>query len=413
MTEQNRHRIGFVMVTIFIDAVGFGLIMPVLPRLLMSAGGIGLSRAIEIGAWMGLAMALATFFAAPVLGNLSDAYGRRRVLLIALGGLAVDYVFLATAQTLPLIFLGRVISGLLGGSYAPAQAAIADVTRPEQRARNFGLVSVAFGIGFVIGPAIGGLLAGLGERAPFWAAAALALANFIYGLTLFPDTLPPERRRPFAFARANPLGAWRAARAAPGMARAALVLLFWQLASMVYPLTWSFWAIAALGWSDRMIGLSLAAVGVIMALSQGLVIGPVVKRLGERGAASLGIVGAVAGFTGYALTTATWQAFALMAFIGVQSLVQPSLMAILSRRATAETQGEVQGIAAMTMGVGSVLGPLVLTWPLARFTAPDAPVHFPGVAFAISAGLGLAALALLRTLPRATRDAEATVAPAQ
>ena len=349
-------------------------------------------------------MALASFCAAPVLGNLSDAFGRRRVLLLALGGLAVDYVLLAVAHTLPLVFVGRVLSGLLGGSYAPAQAAIADVTPPERRARSFGLVSAAFGIGFVIGPAIGGLLAGFGERAPFWAAAALAGANFVYGLTLFPDTLPAERRRPFRFARANPLGAWRAVRAAPGMTRAALVLLVWQLASVVYPLTWSFWAIAALGWSDGTIGLSLAAVGAIMALTQTFVTGPAVRRLGERGAAMLGLAGAILGFLGYAFATSTWQVFALMGFIAVQSLVQPSLMAILSRRATPETQGEVQGIAAMTMGIGSIAGPLVLTWPLARFTAPGAPVHFPGAAFLIAALFGIVTLALLRTMPKAIRE---------
>ena len=190
--------------------------------------------------------------------------------------------------------------------------------------------------------------------------------------------------------------------AAPGMTGVALVLLLWQLASLVYPMTWSFWGIAQLGWSDRTIGLSLAAVGVVIALSQTFLTGPAVKRLGERDAASLGLVGAVVGFLGYAFVQSTVAAFALLLFIAVQSLVQPSLMAMLSRRATADTQGEVQGIAAMTMGIGNVLGPLVLTAPLAWFTGPGAPVHFPGAAFIVASLFGVAALAMLRRLPRAS-----------
>jgi MFS transporter, DHA1 family, tetracycline resistance protein len=390
----------FILATIFIDAIGFGLIMPVLPRLLMNVGGIALPQAIGIGAWMGLAMAVASFVAAPVLGNLSDRFGRRPVLLVALAGLAVDYLLLALANTLPLIFIGRVLSGLFGGSYGPAQAAIADVTDPKERAKTFGFVSAAFGVGFVAGPAIGGLLTEFGDRAPFYVASAMATLNFVYGLTVFPETLKAENRRPFSPARANPLGALAVARKAPGMVRAMIVLLLWQIASLVYPLTWSFWAIAQLGWSDRMIGLSLAAVGVTIAVSQIFITGPAVKRFGERDAATIGLVAAITGFVAYAFVQTTWMAFAVMVCIALQSLVQPSLMAILSRRATPETQGETQGISSMTMGLGSIAAPLILTQPMAYFTGSDAPVHFPGAAFAIAAAFGVLALVQLRTLPR-------------
>ncbi|MFD1610734.1 TCR/Tet family MFS transporter [Sphingomonas tabacisoli] len=400
--QRSGHGVAFVLVTIFIDSIGFGLIIPVLPRLLMSVGRFDLPHAIEIGAWMGLAIAVATFFAAPVLGNLSDRIGRRPVLLIALGGMALDYLLLAIANTLPLIFLGRVLAGALGGSYAPAQAAIADQTRPEERAKSFGLVSAAFGIGFIAGPAIGGLLGQLGIRAPFYAASALAALNFLYGLTIFPKTLPEERRRPFDWRRANPLGALASARAIPGMMAAAVVLTLWQIASNVYPLTWSFYAIAQFGWSNAMIGASLAVVGLIMALTQTFVTGPLVRRLGERGAATVGLVGAIAGFVAYAFANKTWMAFVIMVAIAVQSLVQPSIMAMLSRRATPQTQGEVQGIAAMSMGIGSIVAPLLLTGVMAEFTKADAPVHFPGAAFLVAALFGLAALAMLRRLPRAT-----------
>lgn len=395
-----RPRVAFVLVTIFIDAIGFGLIMPVLPRLLMQVGGLPLSATIDLAGWIGLAMAVATFFASPVMGNLSDRFGRRPVLLIALAGLSIDYLLLALAGTIPLIFLGRVISGVFGGSYGAAQSAIADITAPEDRAKTFGYVGAAFGIGFIAGPAFGGLLGGLSDRAPFYAASALAAINVAYGWFVFPETLPPERRRGFDWRRASPLGALAAARRVPGMARVAVVLGLWQIASLVYPLTWSFWGIARFGWSNAMIGLSLATVGVVIALSQVFVTGPVVKRLGERDAATLGLVAATIGFVLYAVIDRSWMAFAVMIALGAQSLVQPSLSAMLSRRATPETQGEVQGIAAMAMGVGSIVAPLVLTRVMARFTGPQAPVDFPGAAFLVAALFAIAALVALRRLPR-------------
>jgi MFS transporter, DHA1 family, tetracycline resistance protein len=395
------HSALFVLATIFIDAIGFGLIMPVLPQLLMDVGRIGLSEAIEIGAWMGLAMAIAAFVSAPVLGNLSDRYGRRPVLLCALGFLAVDYVLLAVANSLVLIFIARTLSGAFGGSYAPAMAAMADISTPDNRAKNFGYVSAAFGVGFVLGPALGGLLGELGPRAPFYAAASLAAVNMLYGVFVFPETLAPENRRSFSWRRANPLGALASLRALPGMAGVAIVLVLWQVASLVYPLTWSFFAIAQLQWSAGMIGASLAAVGLIIALSQIFITGPAVKRLGERDAATVGLIVAIVGFIGYAFVQTTWQAYAVMVCIALQSLVQPSLMAMLSRRATPDTQGEVQGIAAMALGIGSIVAPLILTRPMAYFTSAAAPVQFPGAAFVISALVGVVALILLRRLPRA------------
>ncbi len=399
MAARN-HSALFVLVTIFIDAIGFGLIMPVLPQLLMTVGRIDLSHAIGIGAWMGLAMAVASFFSAPVLGNLSDAYGRRPVLLASLGALALDYLLLAVAGTLPLVFIGRVLSGVFGGSYAPAMAAVADVSTPEDRAKTFGYVSAAFGIGFVLGPALGGLLGEMGPRAPFYAASGMAALNVLYGLIVFPETLDAAHRRPFNWRRANPFGALKTARAAPGMLGVAAVLILWQIASLVYPLTWSFYAIAQLGWSPAMIGLSLAAVGVTIALSQIFLTGRAVKRFGERDAATIGLIVAICGFIAYAFVQTTLQAFIAMAFIAMQSFVQPSLMAMLSRRATPETQGEVQGISSMALGIGSIIGPLVLTAPMAYFTGGGAPVYFPGAAFVIAAVFGVGALVVLRQLPR-------------
>jgi DHA1 family tetracycline resistance protein-like MFS transporter len=410
--SEARRALPFILGTIFIDAIGFGIIMPVLPQLLMDVGGIALPQAIELGTWIGLMMAVATFFAAPVLGNLSDRYGRRPVLLFSLGGLAIDYALLAIVQTIPLLFVARVLSGVFGGSFAPAQAAIADITEPAERARNFGLVSAAFGVGFVAGPAIGGLLGELGPRAPFIAAAVLSAINFIYGLVLFPDTLAPQRRRSFSWRRANPLGAWRTMRGLAGMTAVALVLVLWQIASLVYPLTWSFYAIAQLGWSSSMIGASLAMVGVVIALGQTLVTGRMVKRFGERDAASIGLVFAVTGYLGYAFADQTWMAFALLPLLAFSSPVQPAIMAMLSRRATADTQGEVQGVAAMAMGIGSLIAPVILTGTMARFTADDAPMRFAGAAFLVAALFGIAALVMIRRLPKGTRDGSDQIPPA-
>lgn len=390
----------FVLATIFIDAMGFGLIMPVLPRLLMRVGGLDLADAIEAGAWIGLGMAVASFFSAPVLGNLSDRFGRRAVLLIALAGMAISYFVLAIAGSIAVVVCARVLTGVFGSSYAPAQAAMADLTAPADRARNFGYVGAAFGVGFVLGPALGGLLAGWGDTAPFFAACGLAAANFLYGLAVFPETLPKERRRAFSWQRANPLGGLATARANPALMNAAIVLSLWQIASLVYPTTWSFFTIAQYGWSDAMIGASLAAVGLTMAVSQTMFTGPVVRRLGERDAASIGLVGAIAGFVAYAFSTQTWMAFALMIAIAFQSLVQPSLMAMLSREASPDTQGEVQGIAAMSMGIGAMIAPVALAWPQAYFTRETAIVRFPGAAFLIAAGFALVALYSLRRRPK-------------
>ena len=393
--------IPFIVATIFIDAIGFGIIMPVLPGLVMEVGRLDLPHAIEIGAWIGLVMAVATFLASPILGNLSDRFGRRRVLLLSLAGLAADYVLLTVVDTLPWLFVARALSGIFGGSYAAAQAAIADITRPEERARNFGFVGAAFGVGFVVGPAVGGFLGEMSPRAPFVAAAILAAANMLYGLIVFPETLATDSRRAFDWRRANPLGALRTMRGLPGMGGVAAVLVLWQIASLVYPMTWSFYCIAQLGWSPGMIGASLAAVGVAIAVGQAFVVGPAVRRFGERDAATFGILVAILVYIGYAFTTSTWGAFLLLVPIALQAPVQPSLMAMMSRRASADTQGEVQGISAMAMGLGQLAAPGLLTGTMAYFTADGAPVHFPGAAFVVAALFGGLAILMLRRLPRA------------
>lgn len=399
MAEQ-RYSVLFIVATIFMDAVGFGIAMPVLPRLLMEIGHINLSGVASVAGHLSLLFAAAQFACAPLLANIGDAYGRRPVLLISMAVLAANYLVTALATTLTMLYAMRLINGACSGSYAAAQAALADVSKPEDRAKAYALVGAAFGIGFVVGPAIGGLLGEYGPRVPFFAAAGLALLNFLYGLFIFPETLARENRRPFDWRRANPLGAWDVARKLPGMVRLMIVLFLWSVANSVYPLTWSIYGIARFGWSNSTIGLSLAAVGVVMAATQMLLTGRLVKRLGERRAALTGMAWACASFAGFMFATRTWQAFALLVFSALQGLIQPSLMAMFSHRGTPETQGEVQGIASMALGLASIVAPLTMNPALAWFTSDAAPFRFDGAAFAVAVIMTVLAMLALGFVPK-------------
>ncbi len=403
MTATSRRVVPFILITVLIDAIGFGIIIPGLPGLLMRVGHLDLSGATRIGGWLALTYALVQFAAGPTIGNLSDRFGRRKVLLGSLGGYAIDFALLCFANSLPLFFLGRALAGLFGATYGPATAALADVTEPAQRARLFGYIGGAFGIGFIVGPAIGGLLAGFGPRVPFAAAAVIAAANFIYGLLLFPETLPPERRRAFDWRRANPLGAIAVVRSIPGLPIIVLAYFLWQMASMIYPSIWAYYGIANFGWSARMIGVSLALVGVMMALCQVFVTGRAVKRFGERRTAQIGLGGAMLGFIGFTLIGSGTIALLVLAAIAIQSLVQPSLSAMLSHRVPRDAQGELQGISGSVMALGALFAPLIYNPVLAWFTAPGHP-HWPGAPFAIAALFVLLTFATLSRIPR--RSAE-------
>jgi len=395
-----RSSIYFVLVTIFIDAMCYGLAGPVMPRLIMGIADVGISRAIAIAGWMTLAFASLQFIMGPVIGNLSDRFGRRPVLLIALAGLTANFLLLAVAETLPLLFLGQVLSGVFGGTIGTCQAAIADMTAKEDRAHNFSLIGAAFGLGFIIGPALGGLLGEFGERMPFIAAACLTTGSFIFGWFVFPDTLPLEHRRPFDWRRANPLGALQSMRRMPGISVILLTIMLWYVAGAVYPLTWPYFGIARFDWSNGMIGLSLAVVGVITAISQAFLTGRVVRRYGEHKAATIGMVGGIATFLAYAFATESWMAFVIMIGFIPQSLAGPAMTAILSNRAGADAQGEVQGMAAMAQGIGGVIAPLLISPTMAYFTSPQAPFQFAGAGFIVATLFAVAAFIRLVTLPR-------------
>lgn len=395
----------FIVLTILIDAIGFGIIIPVLPKLVMQLGHVDLASATRIGGWLAAVYAITQFVCGPLVGNLGDRFGRRPVLLLALSGFAIDYLVLGFAPNLLWLFAGRLIAGIFGASFGPATAALADISAPEERAKRFGLVGAAFGLGFIIGPAAGGLLGEISPRAPFYAAAALSGCNFLFGLLMFPETLALANRRPFNLARANPVGALLSARHMPGVLGLAGILLLWNIASMIYPATWSYFTIAQFGWSTGMIGASLAFVGVSMVIVQSSILGRVVKSAGERRAAMLGVGTATAVYAALAFNHSALLVFPILGISALQGLVQPSLTALMSQRAPADAQGEMQGLIGSLNAIGSIAAPLLFNPVLALFTAASAPVYFPGAAFLIASGFGLAALtALALTHQRANKQ---------
>ena len=327
-----KNRVVFILVTVLVDAIGFGIILPVLPKLIMKLSGEGLSRASVYGGWLWFAYAVMQFFCAPVLGNLSDRYGRRPVILFSLLTFGIDYLIMGFAPTLFWLFVGRSIAGMAGASFVPAYSYLADVSPPEVRAQNFGLIGAAFGTGFILGPAIGGLLGAMGTRAPFFAAAGLALINFLFGLFVLPESLPRESRRSFDPRRANPLGTLLQLRKYPEVTGLLMVLFLWQLAHQVFPSTWAYYTMLKFGWTERAVGISLAFVGMIMAFSTAGMTRALVPRLGERRAALFGLLAGTVAFVGYALAGRGWMMYAFLVAWLLAGLVQPSLMGLMSRQ---------------------------------------------------------------------------------
>jgi MFS transporter, DHA1 family, tetracycline resistance protein len=396
-----KHALVFIVVTVLLDIVGFGLIIPVLPRLLVELTGDTVSQAAIDGGWLAFVYAAMQFVCAPVLGNLSDRYGRRPVLLFAVGALGVDYVVMGLAPTLAWLFLGRAIAGMAGASFTPAYAYVADVSPPEKRAQNFGLISAAFGVGFILGPALGGFLGTFGTRTPFFTAAALSLVNLLYGTFVLPESLPPESRRPFDWRRANPLGTLLQMRKHPVVLGLLGALFLWMVAHQVMPATWTFYTKFRFGWSEMMIGASLAAAGVVMAVSQATLMRVLVPRLGERRTALAGIAVASVGYLGYGMATASWMMFAWLVTWFLGALVMPSTNALMSHRVEKGAQGELQGAVAGLFSLSSIVGPPLMTQLFGRFSAADAPVQLPGAAFFASALLAWISFAVYY---RATKD---------
>ena len=394
--DARRGALVFIFITVLIDSVGFGIILPVLPQLIMQLTGVSIDRAAPYGGWLAAVYALTQFFCAPVLGNLSDRFGRRPVILFALFALGCDYLIMGSAPVIAWLFIGRIIAGAAGASFTPAYAYVADITAPEKRAQSFGLMGAAFGLGFIIGPAIGGLLGAFGPRAPFFSAGAIALANALFGYFALPESLPLARRRPFHWARANPVGTFRHITRYPVVAWMIGAMFLWQLGHQVLPTTWAFYTISKFGWTSRQVGLSLAWVGLVMATAQGALTRVLIPWLGgERRAALAGMAGAVLAYVGYALATQGWMIYVVSLATFIFALAYPSMNSLASRSTPADAQGELQGAVASSYSLSSIVGPPLMTQVFGYFSSSAAPVYFPGAAFATAALLTLGSAALL------------------
>jgi len=411
MKDKRSAALGFIFITILIDVIGLGIIIPVLPTLIKELTGEGLSVASQYAGYLAFAYGITQFCFAPIVGGLSDRYGRRPVLLAALLGLGLDYVFLVFAPTIGWLFVGRIIAGITGASFTTATAYIADISTPEKRAQNFGMVGAAFGLGFIIGPIIGGIFAHYGPRVPFMLAAGMSLLNFLYGLFILPESLVPERRRPFEWRRANPVGTLLQLGRYPailGMV-ASLVLLY--LAGSATQSVWTFYTEFKFKWVERQVGISLGVMGLCTALVQGGLVRVAIPRLGVQRAILIGLLCYATGFVLFTFATEGWMMYAFTLPYCLGGLAGPALQSTVSGQVPPTEQGELQGALTSLISATGVVGPLVMTNLFSFFTREGAPVHFPGAPFILGAILTLLSTVLaMRALRRHPPVAAATPA---
>ena len=388
-----RAAVAFVLVTVMLDMLAMAIVIPVLPKLVLGFLGNDTAAAARVFGVFGTAWALMQFVFSPVQGALSDRFGRRPVILVSNFGLGLDYVLMALAPGLGLLFVGRVISGICAASVSTAGAYIADVSPPERRAAGFGLISVAFGVGFVVGPALGGVLGQFDPRLPFWVAAGLSLANGAYGLLVLPESLPRERRAPFAWRRANPVGALKLLRAYPGLPRLAAISFLYYLAHQALPAVFVLYGSYRYGWNARAVGLTLALAGACSAIVGGLLVRPVVRRFGERRSLLAGLAFGAAGFTIFGLAARGWMFCAGIPVMALWGFVGPALQSLMSRLVSPSEQGQLQGANSSVMGLTGLIGPGLFTTTLAYFIAPGG-WQLPGAPWLLAALLLIVALAV-------------------
>jgi len=394
----------FVLITLVIDAMGIGLIMPVMPDLIREIEGATLADAAIWGGYLSFSFAIMQFLFGPTVGNLSDRFGRRPVLLISLFIMAVDYAVMALADTMWLLLLGRIVGGVTAATHSTAAAFIADISKDDERSQNFGLVSAAFGVGFVLGPVIGGLLASFGPRAPFIAAAIFAGSNFIFGWFVFPETVTDKIRRPFEWKRANPFGALMNIGSLPGIRPLLIVYFLYQVAFYVYPAIWSYFTQERFGWSPAMVGWSLALFGISMAISQGLLIRRIIPWLGERKTVIMGFAMDIVVFALTAFLTNGWIVLGLTPLSAIGGMATPAMQGLMSRAAGPEQQGELQGLLTSISALGMILSPLLMTQVFAMFSEEGASYYLPGAPFLLSMvlmalGLGIYLMGWKKLIP--------------
>jgi DHA1 family tetracycline resistance protein-like MFS transporter len=391
--EPDRRAFAFILITLTLDAMGIGLILPVMPDLITEVNGGSLGNAAVWGGILATTFAVMQFIFGPIVGSLSDRYGRRPVLLVSLAVMCIDYLVMAVAGTIWLLFLTRMIGGITAATQSTATAYIADISPPEKKSANFGLVGAAFGVGFVLGPVIGGLLAEWGTRAPFYAAAALAGANVVFGYFVLPETVTDRIRRPFSLRRANPFGAYKKISELPDVTRLLVLFFLYEFAFIVYPAVWAYYTKESFGWSPSMVGLSLAAFGISVAAVQGGLIRLILGRLGERGTILFGITFNFCAFIVIALVTNGWAALALTPVMALGAVVTPALQGKMSRIARDDQQGELQGVIASARSVAQIFSPLAMTQIFFVFTAGSG-IYLPGAPFLLSASLMILCMAV-------------------
>lgn len=398
----------FILITILIDMLGIGLIVPVLPSLVTTMYGGTLSEGSTVFGWFVASYALMQFLFSPVLGNLSDAYGRRPIILFSLLGTGLDYLLMAFAPSLGWLFAGRIISGITGANITAANAYIADVSPPEERAKNFGMIGACFGIGFIVGPALGGLLGKYGLRLPFMAAAALTLCNALYGFFVLPESHSKELRRSFDWRRANPLGSLGVLARHPVVLGLAATIALERLAHDSLPSTWVLYTTYRFNWTTADNGLSLALVGVMYAIVSGGLTGLLVGKLGERRALITGLLIGSVTFLMYGLATQGWMMYAFIVMGSLGGIAMPAIQSLITKMTPATEHGAVQGALTGINSIAAIVGPLMATGLFGYFTSPAAPVHMPGAAFlaasllvAIGAGLAIRSARLPQAAPAA------------
>jgi DHA1 family tetracycline resistance protein-like MFS transporter len=392
MKNRLKPAMGFIFATLLIDVTGLGIIIPVFPKLIQQLTGESLSVASEYGGWLLFAFAIMQFVFSPILGNLSDQYGRRPILLLSLLGFAIDYLLLAFAPTITWLFIGRVIAGIMGASITTATAYIADISTPEKRAQNFGLVGAAFGLGFIIGPVVGGLLGQFGAQVPFLVAAGLTFLNFLYGYFILPESLAKENRRNFEWSRANPFKAILRLRRFPVIGGMVISLVLVYIASHAVQSTWSFFTMEQFKWDEAEVGYSLGFVGILVAVVQGGLIRFINPRLGAKRSVYVGLILYAIGLTFFGFATASWMMYAALIPYCLGGICGPSLQGIMSGQVPANEQGELQGALTSLMSLTAIIGPPLMTGLFSTFTSKDAPIYFPGAAFILAALLSLLSL---------------------
>ncbi len=396
ITGTRRHAaLGFIFVTAIMDVLSLGVMIPVLPNLVKAFGGGDTATAADWNVLFATTWGVMQFICSPILGLMSDRFGRRPVILTSIFGLGVDFLFMAFAPSLWWLFVGRIFNGMTAASFSTAGAYVADVTTPENRAKGFGLMGAAFGIGFTFGPALGGWLWNVDHRAPFLVCAALALCNWLYGFFVLPESLPPERRQPrFDWKKANPLGSLQLLRRHPGLLGLAGVGFLFQLAHNVLPSVFVLYMGFRYNWGPDTVGLTLMASGISGVIIQGLVVGPAVRKLGERGALMVGLFSGFAGFTIYALAPTGLLYLCGLPIFAFSGLIQPGLQGLMTRRVAPNEQGQLQGANAALMGIASMIGPSLFLLPFAFAVRHDATLHLPGLPVLIAACLMLLATLL-------------------